>query len=202
MSTAIGGKRWGHLDLGASRCFVRARAVLAVVPGLRWSLPVRPPQDPAKRVWIDMAGGYQQLIRQSIPNAEIRFDPSCVVRVGQGAFDRVRRDEWNLPRPIPHQDRQAAQVHPLVALERAGRSRASTSSSSSAKSAKRTSRSTARSSSKTSCGSTTSTNSPGHSRPRRLARLRLEIPLSQQLHHRNDRGADPSCTAGTTLPPG
>jgi transposase len=48
-----------------------------------------------KAVSIDMAGGYQQAIRDSIPHAEICFDPFHVVRLCQRAVDQVRRDEWN-----------------------------------------------------------------------------------------------------------
>ena len=48
-----------------------------------------------KAVSIDMSGGYQQAIRESIPSAEICFDPFHVVRLGQRAVDQVRRDEWN-----------------------------------------------------------------------------------------------------------
>jgi transposase len=47
-----------------------------------------------RAVSIDMSGGYQQAIRDSIPAAaEICFDPSHVVRLGQRAVDQVRRDE-------------------------------------------------------------------------------------------------------------
>ena len=48
-----------------------------------------------RAVSIDMSGGYQQAIRDSIPNAEICFDPFHIVRLGQRAVDQVRRDEWN-----------------------------------------------------------------------------------------------------------
>jgi len=48
-----------------------------------------------RAVSIDMSGGYQQAIHQSIPHAEICFDPFHVVRLGQRAVDQVRRDEWN-----------------------------------------------------------------------------------------------------------
>jgi transposase len=48
-----------------------------------------------KAVSIDMAGGYQQAIRESLPQAEIAFDPFHVVRLCQRAVDQVRRDEWN-----------------------------------------------------------------------------------------------------------
>jgi hypothetical protein len=42
-----------------------------------------------------MAGGYQQAIRENLPQAEIAFDPFHVVRLAQRAVDLVRRGEWN-----------------------------------------------------------------------------------------------------------
>lgn len=48
-----------------------------------------------KAVSIDMSGGYEKAIRDSIPDAEICFDPFHVVRLAQRAVDQVRRDEWN-----------------------------------------------------------------------------------------------------------
>ncbi len=48
-----------------------------------------------RAVSIDMSGGYEKAIRQSVPHAEIAFDPFHVVRLGQRAVDQVRRDEWN-----------------------------------------------------------------------------------------------------------
>ncbi|MCA1700913.1 MAG: ISL3 family transposase [Actinobacteria bacterium] len=48
-----------------------------------------------KAVSIDMSGGYEKAIRESIPDAEICFDPFHVVRLAQRAVDQVRRDEWN-----------------------------------------------------------------------------------------------------------
>ncbi len=48
-----------------------------------------------RAVSIDMSGGYEKAIRDSIPAAEICFDPFHVVRLGQRAVDQVRRDEWN-----------------------------------------------------------------------------------------------------------
>ena len=48
-----------------------------------------------RAVSIDMSGGYQQAIRDSIPHADICFDPFHVVRLAQRAVDQVRRDEWN-----------------------------------------------------------------------------------------------------------
>jgi transposase len=48
-----------------------------------------------KAVSIDMSGGYEKAIRESVPDAEIAFDPFHVVRLAQRAVDQVRRDEWN-----------------------------------------------------------------------------------------------------------
>jgi len=48
-----------------------------------------------RAVSIDMSGGYEKAIRESIPDAEICFDPFHVVRLAQRAVDQVRRDEWN-----------------------------------------------------------------------------------------------------------
>ena len=48
-----------------------------------------------RAISIDMSGGYQQAIREHLPNAEIAFDPFHVVRLAQRAVDQVRRDEWN-----------------------------------------------------------------------------------------------------------
>ncbi len=48
-----------------------------------------------RAVSIDMSGGYAKAIRDSIPHAEIYFDPFHVVRLGQRAVDQIRRDEWN-----------------------------------------------------------------------------------------------------------
>jgi transposase len=48
-----------------------------------------------RAVSIDMSGGYEKAIRDSVPQAEICFDPFHVVRLGQRAVDQVRRDEWN-----------------------------------------------------------------------------------------------------------
>ena len=48
-----------------------------------------------RAISIDMSGGYAKAIRDSIPQAEICFDPFHVVRLGQRAVDQVRRDEWN-----------------------------------------------------------------------------------------------------------
>ena len=48
-----------------------------------------------RAVSIDMAGGYQQAIRENLPEAEVCFDPFHVVRLAQRAVDQVRRDEWN-----------------------------------------------------------------------------------------------------------
>jgi transposase len=48
-----------------------------------------------RAVSIDMSGSYAKAIRDSIPRAEICFDPFHVVRLAQRAVDQVRRDEWN-----------------------------------------------------------------------------------------------------------
>jgi transposase len=48
-----------------------------------------------RAVSIDMSGGYEKAIRDSVPAAEVCFDPFHVVRVGADAVDQVRRDEWN-----------------------------------------------------------------------------------------------------------
>jgi len=48
-----------------------------------------------RAVSIDMSGGYEKAIRDSLPEAEVCFDPFHVVRLGQRAVDQVRRDEWN-----------------------------------------------------------------------------------------------------------
>lgn len=42
-----------------------------------------------------MSGRYEKAIRQSVPQAQIAFDPFHAVRLGQRAVDQVRRDEWN-----------------------------------------------------------------------------------------------------------
>jgi transposase len=48
-----------------------------------------------RAISIDMSGEYQRAIRESVPHAEIAFDPFHVVRLGADAVDQVRRDEWN-----------------------------------------------------------------------------------------------------------
>jgi transposase len=48
-----------------------------------------------KAVSIDMSGGYEKAIRESIPQAEVAFDPFHVIHLAQRAVDQVRRDEWN-----------------------------------------------------------------------------------------------------------
>jgi len=52
-------------------------------------------KDTIRAVSIDMAGGYQQAIRDNLPDAEICFDPFHIVRLAQRAVDQARRDEWN-----------------------------------------------------------------------------------------------------------
>ncbi len=46
-------------------------------------------------VSIDMSGGHEQAITDSLPDAEACFDPLHVVRLAQRAVDEVRRDEWS-----------------------------------------------------------------------------------------------------------
>lgn len=46
-----------------------------------------------RAVSIDMSASYAKAIRDSVPNAEIAFDPFHVVRLAQRAVDQVRRDE-------------------------------------------------------------------------------------------------------------
>ena len=48
-----------------------------------------------RAVSIDMSGSYEKAIRDSVPQAEVCFDPFHVVRVVADAVDQVRRDEWN-----------------------------------------------------------------------------------------------------------
>jgi transposase len=46
-----------------------------------------------RAVSIDISGGYQKALRDSVPQAEIAFDPFHVVSLAQRAVDQVRRDE-------------------------------------------------------------------------------------------------------------
>jgi Transposase len=48
-----------------------------------------------KAVSVDMSGGYEKAIRESVPDAEIAFDPFHLVRLAERAVDQVRRDERN-----------------------------------------------------------------------------------------------------------
>jgi Transposase len=48
-----------------------------------------------KAVSIDMSAGYEKAIRDSVPDAEVAFDPFHVVQLGGKAADQVRRDEYN-----------------------------------------------------------------------------------------------------------
>jgi len=48
-----------------------------------------------KAISIDMNGSYEKAIRQSVPDAEVCFDPFHVVQLAQRAVDDVRRREWN-----------------------------------------------------------------------------------------------------------
>ena len=52
-------------------------------------------KDTIRAISIDMSGEYQRAIRETVPQAEICFDPFHVVRLGARATDQVRRDEWN-----------------------------------------------------------------------------------------------------------
>ena len=48
-----------------------------------------------KAVSIDMSAGYEKAIRESLPDAQIAFDPFHVVKLGGEAADKVRRAEYN-----------------------------------------------------------------------------------------------------------
>jgi len=48
-----------------------------------------------KAVSIDMSAGYEKAIRDSVPDAQVCFDPFHVVQLGSKAADQVRRDEYN-----------------------------------------------------------------------------------------------------------
>jgi transposase len=48
-----------------------------------------------KAISIDMNGGYEKAIRQSLPDAEVCFDPFHVCQLAGRAVDEVRRAEWN-----------------------------------------------------------------------------------------------------------
>jgi transposase len=48
-----------------------------------------------RAVSIDMSAGYEKAIRDSLPDAEIAFDPFHVIQLGSKAADQVRRDEYN-----------------------------------------------------------------------------------------------------------
>jgi transposase len=48
-----------------------------------------------RAVSIDMNGSYEKAIRQSVPDAEVCFDPFHVVQLAGRAVDDVRRAEWN-----------------------------------------------------------------------------------------------------------
>lgn len=48
-----------------------------------------------KAVSIDMNGSYEKAISDSVPDAQICFDPFHVVQLAQRAVDDVRRREWN-----------------------------------------------------------------------------------------------------------
>src|SRR5664279_356760 len=42
-----------------------------------------------------MSAGYEKAITQSLPDAQVCFDPFHVVQLGSKAADQVRRDEYN-----------------------------------------------------------------------------------------------------------
>ncbi len=48
-----------------------------------------------RAVSIDMNGGYEKAIRESVPDAQICIDPFHVVQLAGRAVDDVRRAEWN-----------------------------------------------------------------------------------------------------------
>jgi Transposase len=48
-----------------------------------------------KAVSIDMSAGYEKAIRDSVPDAQVCFDPFHVVQLGSRATDQVRRAEYN-----------------------------------------------------------------------------------------------------------
>ena len=48
-----------------------------------------------RAVSIDMSAGYEKAIRQSVPDAQVVFDPFHVIKLGGEAVDKVRRDEYN-----------------------------------------------------------------------------------------------------------
>jgi transposase len=48
-----------------------------------------------RAVSIDMSAGYEKAIRDSVPDAQVVFDPFHVIKLGGGAVDKVRRDEYN-----------------------------------------------------------------------------------------------------------
>ena len=48
-----------------------------------------------KAVSIDMSAGYEKAIRESLPDAQVAFDPFHVVKLGGEAVDKVRRDQYN-----------------------------------------------------------------------------------------------------------
>ena len=107
-----------------------------------------------RAVSIDMSGSYAKAIRDSVPQAEICFDPFHVVRLGQRAVDQVRRDEWNA------HDRSHTKTGKWIkgtrwSLLRAPTSRASRSWRCSARSHTPTRRCSARSCSKKSSGCST-----------------------------------------------
>ena len=48
-----------------------------------------------RAVSIDMSAGYENAIKQTVPDAEICFDPFHVVKLANEAVNEIRRVEWN-----------------------------------------------------------------------------------------------------------
>ena len=48
-----------------------------------------------RAVSIDMSAGYEKAITESVPDAQVCFDPFHVIHLGSKAADQVRRDEYN-----------------------------------------------------------------------------------------------------------
>jgi transposase len=46
-------------------------------------------------VSIDMSAGYEKAIKESVPDAQVCFDPFHVIQLGGRATDQVRRGEYN-----------------------------------------------------------------------------------------------------------
>lgn len=48
-----------------------------------------------RAVSIDMSAGYEKAIRDSVPDAQVCFDPFHIIQLAGKAADQVRRDEYN-----------------------------------------------------------------------------------------------------------